>query len=700
MSADLPKLILDNPKLCDWFAFEPQGIVLKTGKVEIGQGILTAFLQIAAEELDLPLSALRIISGDTGISPNEGPTVASLSIMLSGPAIKTAAVCLRNVLFKAAANRLNVRGDELSVMSGQFLVDGFPSSETYWTVSADVNLDDEITADVAAKDPADYRVVGTSPASLGLINRISGAAFIHDLALPDMLHGRAVRQPFLGARLVKADVEAVAALDGVVAVVEDGNFVGVVAATENKLFKAMERVERLIEWDMEDAGDTALTPIDVLERGHATRLNVRECADAIDRNWQYSSTFTKPLIGHGSIGPSCAVALFDENGLSVWTHSQNVFGLRKQISRVVSLEIEKITIRHMPGAGCYGHNGADDVAMDAVILARAVPGQPVRAQWSRRDELRSEPLSTPMKVVVSASLDEGRISAWNLVTRSGTHVQRPAWNGEVNLLAAAALSKPWPFNTPVDVPLSEGGGGGAKNSVAGYDFPQNVTYEFVPELPFRVSSMRSLGAFINVVAIESAMDDLAVMAECDPVEFRMRHLVDPRSRAVIEAVVEMSGWYGSDTEGQAKGIGFAQFENELSYCAVVAKVAVDEKVDLIEMWAAVDAGLAINPAGIVAQTEGGMIQAASWVLKEAVPTSGKLVTSETWQDYPILRFEEIPKVSVKIISRNEDRSMGVGEVSMGPAAAAVANAVARAIGVRVTHLPITRDRLVETIMAA
>jgi nicotinate dehydrogenase subunit B len=185
VTSELPQLISDNPTLREWFAFEPQAIVLKTGKVEIGQGILIAFLQIAAEELDLPLSSLKIVSGDTVVSPNEGPTVASLSIMLSGPAIKTAAVCLRNSLFKAAANRLNVRRDELTATSGQFLVSGSPSSETYWSVSDDVNLDDAITADVAAKDPSDYRVVGTSAASLGLVNRISGAAFIHDLTLPD-----------------------------------------------------------------------------------------------------------------------------------------------------------------------------------------------------------------------------------------------------------------------------------------------------------------------------------------------------------------------------------------------------------------------------------------------------------------------------------------------------------------------------------
>ena len=241
-----------------------------------------------------------------------------------------------------------------------------------------------------------------------------------------------------------------------------------------------------------------------------------------------------------------------------------------------------------------------------------------------------------MRVAVSASVEDGRIAAWQLTTRSGTHVRRPGWGGEVNLLAAAGLqSRPWPFHEPTDVPLDVGGGGGAKNSVAGYDFPQRVVYEYVPRLLFRVSSMRSLGAFANVLAIESAMDDLAAIAERDPVEFRLAHLTNPRSREVIETVVAMSDWYGTTEAGEAKGLGFAQFENEVSFCAVVAQVSVEDEVRLLRMWAAVD----------------------------------------------------------------DDPSVGVGEVAMGPTAGAIANAVARALGVRIRDLPITRDRIIETIMA-
>jgi CO/xanthine dehydrogenase Mo-binding subunit len=695
----LPQFIIDNPRLGDWFAFaSPGSVILKTGKVEIGQGILTALRQIAAEELDLPLALLDVLSGDTTASPQEGPTVASLSITMSGPAIRVAASELRGRLFEAAAARLAVPTIRLTAIDGVFHVEGAATQENYWTVASDIDLNDRIAGAFRSKDPDIYRLVGTSPVSSDLLQKLSGAAFIHDFAPPRMVHGRALRLPHWEAKLVRFDLERARAINGVIAAIHDGNFIGIVTESEHALFAAMDSVERLVEWDFGDQDEISLTPLDRLSEAKSLPVTVHEDFDDRDRNWQYAATFTKPLIGHGSIGPSCAVACFENGGLSIWTHSQNIFALRAQVARVIDLPESRIAVRHMPAAGCYGHNGADDVAMDAVLLARAVPGRPVRAQWSRHDELRAEPLGSPMSVAVSASLQEGRIVAWNLKTRSGTHVRRPGWGDEVNLLAAAALNKPWPFHEPTDVPLDLGGGGGAKNSVAGYDFPQLVSYEFVPNLPFRVSSMRSLGAFANVLAIESSMDDLAAMAGRDAIDFRLAHLTDPRSRKVIETVVAMSDWHEKIEPGQSKGLGFAQFENESSYCAVVAHVSVEEEVRLLHMWAAVDAGLAINPGGIIAQVEGGMIQAASWTLKEAVPTEGRRIISESWKDYPILRFDEIPGITVHVISSKTDPSMGVGEVAMGPTAGAIANAVARALGVRIRDLPITRDRIIDTIM--
>jgi nicotinate dehydrogenase subunit B len=700
-TGSLPPFIVENPRLGDWFAFTtPRRLTLKTGKVEIGQDILTALRQIAAEELELPLSVLDVLSGDTSRSPNEGPTVASLSIMMSGSAVRTAAAEMRGRLFEAAAARLGVPASQLSSVDGIFRVAETATGLDYWTVVGDVDLERRITGDFASKDPKTYALVGTSPVSPNLIKKLSGPAFIHDFSLARMLHGRALRQPHMEANLLRFDSDRAKGIKGVVSIAHDGNFIGVVAENEHFLFAAMDRLERLVEWDLGQKSEVALSPLDYLNKAKSVPITVHEDFQGSPRNWRYAATFTKPLIGHGSIGPCCAIACFEGGNLNIWTHSQNVFALRRQVARVIGVPEGQIVVKHLPAAGCYGHNGADDAAMDAVLLARAVPGRPVRVQWSRRDELRAEPLSSPMNVAVSASMEDGRIAAWHLTTRSGTHVRRPGWGDEVNLLAAAALhSRPWPFHEPTDVPLDIGGGGGAKNSVTGYDFPQRVIYEFVPHLPFRVSSMRSLGAFANVLAIESSMDDLASLAERDPVEFRLAHLKDARSRRVIETVVAMSDWKAPGESGQAKGLGFAQFENEVSYCAVVAHVSVEEEVRLLRMWAAVDAGLAINPGGIIAQVEGGMIQAASWTLKEAVPTEGRRVVSESWKDYPILRFDEIPEIKVSVISNPTEPSVGVGEVAMGPTAGAIANAVARAIGVRIRDLPITRDRIIATIMA-
>jgi nicotinate dehydrogenase subunit B len=700
-ASSLPEFIVENPRLGDWFALAlPGKLTLKTGKVEIGQNILTALRQIAAEELELPFSVVDVLSGDTSVSPDEGPTVASLTIMMSGPAVRVAAAEMRGRLFQAAAARLGVPASQLSAVDGVFHIAGTVTEVTYWTVIGDVDLDERIAGGFPGKDPKTYRLVGTSPVSPDLIKKLSGPAFIHDFSPDGMLHGRALRQPHFDAKLVRFDAERARGLPGVISIVHDGNFLGVVAESEHLLFAAMDRLERLVEWDLGERDEGAPSPLDYLDKADSTAVTVHADFEDRQRNWQYAATFTKPLIGHGSIGPSCAVAWFEDGGLRIWTHSQNVFALRKQVARVLEIPEAHVIVRHLPAAGCYGHNGADDVAIDAVLLARAVPGRAVRAQWSRRDELRAEPVSSPMRVAVSASVEDGRIAAWQLTTRSGTHVRRPGWGGEVNLLAAAALqSRPWPFHEPTDVPLDVGGGGGAKNSVAGYDFPQRVVYEYVPRLPFRVSSMRSLGAFANVLAIESAMDDLAAIAERDPVEFRLAHLTNPRSREVIATVVAMSDWHGTTEAGEAKGLGFAQFENEVSFCAVVAQVSVEDEVRLLRMWAAVDAGLAINPGGIVAQVEGGIIQAASWTLREAVPTEGRLIISESWKDYPILRFGDIPEMRVSVISNPDDPSVGVGEVAMGPTAGAIANAVARALGVRIRDLPITQDRIIETIMA-
>jgi len=685
------------------FDLSTDGIaILKTGKVELGQGILLALRQIAAEELDLSPARLDAISGDTAVSPFEAGTVGSMSIETSGPLVRRSAAELRHELFDAAAMRLQAPRSEITATDGHFHLNGEPTSETYWTAAKDVRFDLPMTGKGTPKSRESYAIVGTSLPMTALLQRLAGGAYIHDINSDGMMHGRIIRKPHLMARLETIDAESVEKLAGVVRVVRENDLVGVIADSEHSLELAVAKLERRCSWHIPPAPDTEPTVQEILAQASSIDSvihtnDVSELEPMEFDEHELTATYTKPLIAHGSIGPSCGVAIVTDTHVEVWTHSQNVFALREQIARVLNVSAETVRVRHKLAAGCYGHNGSDDAAMDAVLLASRLAGQTVRVQWSRKDELTSEPFGSPMRVQIGATLSGSRISTWRLATRSGTHIQRPGWNGQVNLLAPAALDDALALRSDADLPPHNGG---SKNAVALYDFPQHVTYQFVPNLPFRLSALRSLGAFANVFAIESFMDELAEIANLDPVEFRLAHLSDERARAVIRRAAEMANWADPCSPGLGRGLGFARFKNTGTYCAVAVLAAVEENVELRGIWAAVDAGLAINPAGIVSQIEGGILQAASWALKEEVPTRGTLPTAKSWKDYPILSFTEVPEIFVDVISRPECPSTGVGEASLGPTAGAIANAVTSALGIRIRDLPLTRDRIIAAVMGA
>jgi nicotinate dehydrogenase subunit B len=675
----------------------PGIVMLKTGKVEFGQGILLALRQVAAEELDLTFDAVVTVSGDTSASPFEGGTVGSMSVETSGHEVRDAAAELRSVLFETAARKLGVSVSEITAEDGKIFVAGRQSKETFWSLAAEIRFDQQLARYAVPKSPKLYKTVGTNIPHTHLLERLGGGAFIHDLSFDGMLHGRVLRKPHPDARLESVDADAICGPG--VRLVHERDFIGVVAESEQALAISMARLERRCRWSgIPDGGRQ--TPLDILANARVTARVLRADQGASDPNpaeggQTFSAVYSKPLIGHGSIGPSCGIATISDSAVEIWSHSQNVFALRDQIARVLGRPAQDVIVRHRLGAGCYGHNGADDAAMDAAMLARAVPGRPVRVQWTRKDELRCEPLGSPMRISISACVREGRIAQWKLTTRSGTHIQRPGWGGQVNLLGPAAADPEFAAAVHMDLPDHNGG---SKNAVALYDFPQHVTYEFAPDLPFRLSALRSLGAFANVFAIEGFMDEMAELAGFDPVEFRLRHLADARARRVVSRVAEISDFSKPCDAGFGRGLGFARFQNTGSYCAVVASVSVEETVAVHKLWAAVDAGLVINPAGVVSQIEGGMLQAASWVLKEAVPTDGTRLLAESWKDYPILSFTETPETIVEIIAGSEFPSTGVGEVSLGPTAGAVANAVANALGLRVRDLPLTRERLMQAAL--
>jgi CO/xanthine dehydrogenase Mo-binding subunit len=521
------------------------------------------------------------------------------------------------------------------------------------------------------------------------------------MELPGMVHARVLRPPSYGARLVALDEAAVRRLPGNCAFVRSGDFVAVVAEREEHAVKALEAAARGARWS-EPAPLPEPQEIEPLLRAlpHASSVVFAHgAAGAAVR--RFAASYSRPYLAHASIGPSCAAARYENGRLTVWTHTQGPHFLRDQIARALALEPSAVQVIHRDGAGCYGHNGADDAAFEAALVAKLC-GRPVLLQWTREQELAWSPFGSAMLVQLSAGVDEaGRIVDWRHELWSHTHIKRPGWGEGINLLSAWAMDPPVPVPPAKDMPLPAGGGD--RNAVALYDFPrQKIVYHFIAEMPLRVSALRSLGAYANVFAIESMMDEIARALDADPVEFRLRHLADARARAVIEAAARAAGWKpGERSDGaRGRGIGFGRYKNLSAYCAVVAEIELTEKLRVRRAVAAVDAGQVINPDGLVNQIEGGIVQATSWTLKEAVSWDANGVRSRSWEDYPILRFDETPQIEVVVIDRQHEPGLGAGECAAGPTAAAIANALDHALGVRARHLPLTPERIARAMDAA
>ena len=677
----------------DHLTVMPDGTVLMTsGKVDLGQGVTTALAQIAADTLGVSIRRIRVVRTDTARSPDEGTTAGSYTIERGGSALRAAAEELRLRLLALAsedlgeAETLEVRDGTVTSASGR--------STTYWAL---VNGEDTL-----GSGEADGAVEGTAVPRWDLPPKFRGLpSFIQDLDLPGMLHGRVARPPGRGHRLSTFESDRTASMPGVVEVVGEGEYLGVVAEREDQVLRAVRALQNDAAWTApESSGVDYNDPSYLRDRESEDQIGAEPEGTMPQGSTTLRATYTRPFIAHASIGPSCGIARWDDEDLTVWSHSQNVFALRRAIARAYDMPEERIRVMHREGAGCYGHNGADDAAFDAVVLARTVPGRPVRVQYSREDEFAWEPYGPAMVIDMEATLDEeGSILGWSHEAWSHPHSARPGLV-DGNALVTPTLWQhdlPGPSLSPMAMPR----GGMLRNSLPLYDLPYlSVTGHFVRDAPARTSALRALGAHPNVFAIESFMDELAEAAGVDPVEFRLRHLSDPRAREVIEAVVERAAVPvgGQSEEGHGYGLGFARYKNTACYVAVVAEVEAEQEVRLLRAWAALDAGHVVNPDGAANQIEGGMIQSASWALKERVAFDGDLVASRSWLDYPILTFSEIPELDVVVLDRPEEPSLGVGEGAQGPTTAAIANAVHAALGVRVRDLPITPDRVMKAIL--
>lgn len=699
----LPVSLAANPRLSSWVKFTGEGrVAISPGKVEIGQGIVTALAQIAADELDVEIARIEMIRASTAASPNEGVTSGSLSIQQSGRALRHVCAEVRQRFLAAASERLGVDASLLGVDDGTISGPGNVRT-SYWELSGDVSLDHDVTAGTVAKSAVTRSVAGHSIQRVDIPDKVfARPRFIHDCALPGLAHGRALRPDISGARLIALDEAAARAVSGLIALVRDGSFVGVVAESEVAAEAALRALRKGATWStgepLPDENDLAgflkSQPVE-------TTIIDTKAAATTKAARTLRRQYTRPYIAHASIAPSCAMAQWDGDRVHVWTHSQGVYLLRADLAVVLKLPAENIVVEHMEGAGCYGHNAADDVALDAVLLAKAAGGRPVRVQWSRHDEMSHAPFGAAMAIEIEADLDaDNEIVGWRHGIWSNGHAARPGRTAQPALLAASEIANPYPRMISTNPPAANGGGGD-RNSVPLYDLPAwTITSHRLLTMPVRTSALRTLGAQGNVFAIESLLDEIAALRGEDPIAFRLRHLRDERARDVIRAAARRAGWKLERRSGAGHGVGFARYKNTGAYCAAIAEIEGADDIRVKRLTLAVDVGEAINPDGVINQIEGGAIQATSWVLKERVRFDRARITSTSWTDYPILTFSEVPAVDVEIIQRPEIEPVGAGEAAHGPVTAAIANAVHDCLGVRVCDLPITRDRIIAAMEIA
>ena len=710
-SADKPRLPGDlqvNRTLSAWIRIQSEGqsVLLMVGKVELGQGILTAVVQVCADELDVEMARVKVVSGDTALVPNEGTTAGSFSMPNCATAVRQAAAEVRAILLDLAQVRLGQPSSGLSVRDGLVqTVSG--ATISYWDLLVGESLQREATGRVKTKPIGEHRLVGRSVHRLDLTPKILGQAmFVQELRPKGMVFGHIVRPPTYGARLIAADTAAITRMPGVIKVLRDGSFLGVIAIREGQAQAAALALQQTCQWQVpRELPGTDGMPDWLLktkpDRIIETKKQVRSTPGQVTRTVEAS--YYRPYHMHASIGTSAALATLGADGvLTVQTHSQSVFETGEAIAKMLGMPLARVRMQHVQGSGCYGHNMADDAAADAALLAVAVPGTPVRLQYTREQEHLWEPYGSAMLIKTRAGLDaQGNVLDWDLTIWSTPHGTRPGGQPG-NLLSARYLEKPF------SIPKPQNGGApnfaADRNGIALYDFPgHNVLTHFITEMPLRVSSTRGLGAYANVFAIESFMDELAHSVGADPVAYRLRFLKDERARDAIVRAAEKFGWsQWQKSPGRGRGIGFAKYKNIAGYCAVALEVEVNRqsgRIRVLRAVASADSGHIVNPDGVSNQIEGGLIQSLSWTLKEEVQMDDTQVLSQDWSSYPILTFSEVPPVEVVLIDRPGQPFLGTGEASQGPTGAALANAVFDATGVRFRRLPLTPDRVLQGLRA-
>ena len=691
----LPGSLRRTPQINAWLEVLEDGRVrVFSGKVELGQGIRNAIRQVVAEELCMDLDRIEVLLAETGGTPNEGYTAGSGSIQNSAMAVRYAAAAAREELLALAAAQMEVPVADLRIQNGYISSKGLGGKDiSFHELLAGQQIEAEVPLDIRLKPKSAYQFVGKSIPRADLPNMVQGKPmFIHDLRFPGMLHARVLRPKNYQSTLLKFDEGGFRSkAKGILQVVRDSNFLAILTTTE---YEAETGVKLLDKYT--SCSKPAIFPTQEELPAHLKEIadspKVEHGTEDIPKkgaNKTNQASFFKPYTMHAALGPACAIAQYDGEILHIWSHSQGIYPMRAGLANMLQLPEEKIHIISSPGAGCYGHTVADDAAADAAILAMAVPGKHIRVRWSRADEHRWEPYGSAMLMELEASLDaDGKINYWKSDIWTDSHSTRPNKNA-ATLLPARHLAKPFEMTSRGYLK------GGVRNADPYYSIPSMQVVAHYFDGPLRVSSLRSLGAFANIFAIESFMDELAMKAGSDPITFRLSHLEDERAKDVVNGVKDMT----KDVQikdGEGLGYAFCRYKNYAAYCAMAVLVSVDKpnnRINIQKCWAAVDVGEIINPDGVKNQVEGAIVQAIGWTLSEAVTFDKYEITSTDWISYSSTNFSMSPKtIEVQLIDRADQPAMGGGEAGTPPVAAAICNAVFRACGKRILKLPVQLNR--------
>ena len=666
-------------------------VTLYSGKVELGTGAVTALTQIAAEELSVPFDRVTTIQGDTALTPNQGPTYASLSIQDGGVQIRRAAATAREALLDQAASKLGVAKSELVVREGVITPRSGGKGLSYAELVGDRNLTIRVDPKAPLKDPKDYTLVGKPVPRLDIPAKIFGTFnFVQDVKVPGMMHARMVHPAGLRAKLESFNDAACRKITGYVRAVRKGDFLAVVATNEWAAISATNAI--VAKWS-----DWAGLPDESklfeyvrnskVERDVVFQSDGDSAAALKGAGRTLRATYDLAMNTHGSIGPSCAVADFKKGQLTVWTPSQASHLLRLQLATMLQLKPENVRCIYVEGAGCYGRNGSDDCSSEAALISKEI-GRPVRLQWMRQDEHGWDPKGPPVLLDYRAALDGGGgITAWEAEVFMP---ERPMRRSGATLLAATLADLP-KFGPPA-APLHNIGLG------IPYSLPNNkLTAHWLVDTPLPAAWIRAPGRMQNTFGNESFLDEIAAATGVDPFEIRARYLKDPRGLELLERLRRLAKWEPRGSKprdsgplARGRGVSYAKYELVRTYVGIVADVTVDRttgRIKVDRVFVVHDCGQIINPDGLRNQIEGNVVQTVSRSVVEKLTFSRSAVTSLNWGSYPILTFPNVPEIVIDLIDRPSDVPWGAGEPTTSVVPSAIANAVFDATGARLRSVP-------------